>query len=590
MRDLSSILEAQQKKASRRPVVKVVVQEFDHPDQATTLQWELFGWQRFYHGSETQNNHGCCIDGNGNLHRIRLDDTTIYYSRVTSPDADSTYSSWSSFGTTLAGSHIAIAALGANLIVVSCNASNLYRKESANYGSSWGSWTQMANARPCERGAAVTFKSNGDCLIVHASDVNDPNSLYIQQRQTGSWSSGLGQRSGDWEIEGLAAYHDGDWNIAATHIEGNYLVLSRMVYGDGADVTNDTWADDIKMDLARARLDFSAQMQLRRFESQYMFGGESRRFPTWWEKHHTVIEALAGEGLDMAGVSITKPSSYPALFSTARTTIPWLFRMKPGTAFFDSWWNKASFIQNCRANYGMAISCDSSHIWATQANEVWRSALPSFWEAPSAGDGAGDTVTIPASQILEVLEDIKPHQLSDLTIKLDNSKGIFDSPGSGDYALVKRGARVNLSFGYKTSEGDDLEEIGRYFIESYEHSRSPGRALFILNCIDAWGLLERYQFNKPIEWNVDSEDNTVYDLIELVLTAVDASLDYKTRSTLITALYPQINVHAGESAASVIRRLLDLVPDVIFFFGLTGYIVHPQDDDSAVYYYKFPLP
>lgn len=293
-------------------------------------------------------------------------------------------------------------------MVVSCNSANLYRKESSNYGASWGSWVQMANARPCERGAAVTFKSNGDCIIVHASDVNDPNSLYIQKRVSGSWSSGLGQRSGDRAIEGLAAYHDGDWNIVAMVIEGNYLVLNRMVYGDGDRVTSEVWTDDIKMDLARARLDFSAQMQLRRFESQYMFGGQSRRTPTWWEKHHTVIEALAGEGLDLAGVSITKPSSYPALFSTARSNTPWLFRMKPGTDFFDSWWTKASFIQNCRAKYGMAISCDSSYIWATQANEVWRSALPSFWEAPSAGDGAGDTVTLPASRILAVHEDIRP--------------------------------------------------------------------------------------------------------------------------------------------------------------------------------------
>jgi len=588
MRSLTETLLAEQKRATRKPVIKVEVQAYGHPSQSASLQWELFGWQRLYQGSETQNYHDCCIDGNGNLHRIRLEGTTIYYSRVTSPGPGSTFSSWTNFGTTLADSDIAIAAQGASVMMVSCNASNLYRRESSDYGDTWGSWTQFANARPCERGAAVAFKPNGDCLIVHASDVNDPNSLYIQKRITGSWSTGLGQRSGDWAIEGLAAYYDGDWNIAALVIEGSFMVLYRMVCGDGDRVTAGTWTTDLKIGLARTKLSFSAQMQLRQFKSQRMFGGEACRTPTWWEKHQTVIEALAGEGLDVAGVSITKPASSPALLTTARSLAPWLFRMKPGTDFYDNLWNKASFIQNCLSNYGMALACDSSYIWATQANEVWRSALPAFWAAPGAGSGAGSSVTLPAPRILAVNEEIKPHQESTLTVELDNSKGTFDSPGSGDCALIKRGARVNLSIGYKTSAGDDLEEVGQYFIESYEHNREAGRATFALNCIDAWGLLERYQFNKPLEWNVGSEDYTVYGLIELVLSSIGASLDYKSRSILVTSMYPQLDVHAGESAASVLRRLLDLVPDVIYFYGLTGYIVYPQATDLAVYHYQFP--
>ena len=109
MRTLTETLLAEQKKATRKPVIKVEVQEYGHPSQSASLQWQLFGWQRLYQGSETQNNHGCCIDGNGNLHRIRLDGTTIYYSRVTNPGPGSTFSSWSNFGTTLADSHIAIA-------------------------------------------------------------------------------------------------------------------------------------------------------------------------------------------------------------------------------------------------------------------------------------------------------------------------------------------------------------------------------------------------------------------------------------------------------------------------------------------------
>jgi hypothetical protein len=65
-------------------------------------------------------------------------------------------------------------------------------------------------------------------------------------------------------------------------------------------------------------------------------------------------------------------------------------------------------------------------------------------------------------------------------------------------------------------------------------------------------------------------------------------LSYKSKSSLIDSLYPRIEVGAGESAASVLRRLLNLVPDVIYFFGLAGYIVYLQQGDSIVYKFKFP--
>jgi hypothetical protein len=172
---------------------------------------------------------------------------------------------------------------------------------------------------------------------------------------------------------------------------------------------------------------------------------------------------------------------------------------------------------------------------------------------------------------------------------MDNSKGTYNSPGEDSLAVLKRGARVNLHIGYKIpAAAEELSEAGRYFIEGWEYGRGDGKATFSLQCIDAWGLLERYAFNKPVEWNMGSDDYAVYDLMAMVMSAIGGTLDYKSRSTLITSLYPRFDVHAGESGASVMRRLLALVPDVIFFFGLEGYIVYPQASDTEVYDYKFP--
>jgi len=598
MRSLTDALLEEQKKPTRKPLVKLEVQAYGHPAQSSSIQWELFGWQRFYSGSETKDSHGLAIPGDGSLIRVRKDGTNLYLSRVTSPGPGSTYSSWgSSFGGVTANAKVAIAALGANVMVASMSAAYLYRRESTDYGASWGSWVEMANARPCERGVAVAFKSNGDCAIVHASDVNDPTSLYIQKRTGGSWSTGLGQRgSYDADIEDLAMYYDGDWNIIALVLEGGYLSVVRMVYGDGYKVTAGTWGTDGKIGLGRARVDVVSQVRLRQFKVGWPVGfrqmqpygpWEPRTASTYWERHQAVIEALAGETLGVSGPSLVKPSGYVAMLSLSRQTQPWLFRLKPGTDFFDYNWNKASFI-DASASRGMAIACDSSYIWATQANEVWRSALPSSWSPPTAGSGAGSKITIPVSKIARIEEAVDPEQQSTLNVELDNSKGTYNSPGTGSLAVVKRGARVNLHLGYKTPTGDELSEAARYFIEGMEYKRDPNTAAFIMRCVDAWGLLEHYQFNKPVEWNVSSDEFTCYQLIEKVMQAVGGTLAYKSRSSLITSLYPKLDVGAGESAASVLRRLLNLVPDVIYFFGLDAYIVYPQEGDTVVYKFKFP--
>ncbi len=584
MRTLTDTLEAEQKKPTRKPVVKVEVQAYGHPAKATSIQWSLFGWQKMGGDSSTPNFHGVAIPSDGSLNRIKLDNTTLKSQRVTSPGPASDYSSWSTRGGVPADSHIAIAARGTQLIIACCSAATLWRFQSSNSGATWGSAIEMSNARPCERGCAVAYKSNGDCIIVHASDVNDPKSLYLQKRTGGSWSTGLGQRSGDWEIEGLAAYHDGDWNIIALVLDGNYLSIVKMIYGDGDKVAAGTWGTDEKIGLGRARIDVQAEMLLRKFQTQYWGGAAARHTPTYWEKHQAVLETLAGDDSGLAGVSLCKPSDYGTLLSAARSNTPWLFKLSGD--FIDSNWNKASTIPTA-AGYGLALAQDGTYLWATQANEVWRTALPSSWTPPTAGSGAGGKITIPVTNILRINETIKPEQQSSLEVELNNSKGTYDSPGTGDLAVMKRGSRVNLHIGYRTSE-DETEELSRYFIESIEYNRAPNRASLTLNCIDAWGLLERYSFNKPVEFNSETDDFTVYALIGKVMDAVGGSLSYKSRSTLITSLYPQLNIHAGESGASVLTRLLNLVTDVIFFFGLAGYIIYPQAGDTAAYKYRFP--
>ena len=279
MRSISDALIDEQKKPTRRPLVKVEVQAYGHPQKAASIQWRTFAWERLYQGSETKSYHSMCLAGDGSLNRVRLDGTTIKHSRVTSPGPSSDFSQWTNRGNTVASSHLAIAAHGAEVIIVAAGTAYTWRLQSSDYGATWGSWVSMPNTRPCERGCAIAYKPNGDCAIVHASDVNDPTSLYIQTRTSGAWSSGYGQRTGDWDIEGLAMYYDGDWNIIALVLEGSNLIAYRMVYGCGYRVAAGTWADDVKIGLARAHVEVDYMLALRQFGSQWYGGSGARQKP-----------------------------------------------------------------------------------------------------------------------------------------------------------------------------------------------------------------------------------------------------------------------------------------------------------------------
>lgn len=77
MRNLSSTLLAAQKKATRRPYVKVQVVE-------RVGGITRFNWQRLYEGSEADHFHAATIAGDGSLIRLRVDpaDNKLYRQKV----------------------------------------------------------------------------------------------------------------------------------------------------------------------------------------------------------------------------------------------------------------------------------------------------------------------------------------------------------------------------------------------------------------------------------------------------------------------------------------------------------------------------
>ena len=443
----------------------------------------------------------------------------------------------------------------------------------------------MANARPGERGMDAAYKSNGDLAIVHASDFNDPTSLYIQIRAGGSWSAGLGQIAGDFEIIAIALYHDGDWNIIATLLDSANVRIARGIYGDGDQYTAGTWSGWTFINSYKSSVSFTGQTRLRLWHTQ----GRLKSQPTYYERISAVQEMRDADLLGVDDPFITFHSSLGAVFSFARSNAPWFYRLKAGTEFKDSNWNKAWPLDTI-ATQGLALACDGTYLYASAPNQVWRTAIPGSWTPPTPGAGPGTNYAIPFAHVLGVKEQVVALAPSNLLATIDNSSGAYNTLGNGAASAVgklKLGAQVTLSIGYFF--GSDLLSVaGKYFVENLAYARAPGYSHLLIGCTDALGLLHRYAFNRAVEWNAGGDVTSAYAIASLIVQAVGGTLSYVTRSADITGTYPRLTVSAGENGAAVLRQLLALVPDVIFFVGLTGYIVYPQAADATTYTLRFP--
>ena len=591
MRTLTAAFTREQKKPGRKPLIKVEVATYGHPPAVASaaLQWSAFAWERLTAvGDATAvGAHAMAIPSDGSICRVRMDGATIKFQRTASPSGSSDWTAaWTSFGTGVAGSPVGMAARSAEVVVFTHDGTNLYRRQSADSGATWGNWVSMANARPCERGIAAAYKSNGDLAVVHASDINDPTSLYIQKRVSGTWSSGLGQISGDFAISALAMYHDGDWNILALLLDGSYIRLARAIYGDGDQYTAGTFSGWEFINSYKAKVDFPGQIALRQFRT----GRAGKSVATYYEQVSAVNELRGADNLGVDDPYLTYHASMGALFSFSKDNKPWFYRLRPGTEFRDSDWHRAYSLDST-ATYGLALGSDGTYLYAAAPNQVWRTALPGSWAPPAAGSGSGTDYAIPVDHVLAVKERVEAMAASSLALTLDNSKSSYDTIGSGSSSLaasLKRGSQVTLSIGYRISGVNTYSAVGTYFIEKLGYSRKPGENYFTIYAIDAWGLLEKYAFNRPVEWNSFANEFTVYQLIEKVIQAVGGLLNYKSRSSDITAIYPNVTITPGQNGAAVLRHLLSLVPDVIFFVSLTGYIVYPQSSDTATYNLRFP--
>lgn len=528
MRELSGTLTAAQKAASHTPYVRVEAR-----DRVAGIA--RFTWERLYTGNEDDYFHGMTIPGNGALVRVRIgppsDSRKLYRQTVPDPGPLSDFSTWSYIGQYNCVC-VAVASHGAEVSIFWVNTSNAVRRiKSTDYGVSWGSPELIDYCSASGNGLAAAYKPNGDLAVFFA----DGPTLYVKKCLGGNWQSKVAWDNTTGSLSGVGVVYDTDWNLWVTgqDLAGNYMLWS-LVYGDGGEVSVDTW---------------SALRELASAPS----GGDFEYGCPFLDKPD-VCRGLYAE-------KFSGTQSYDRPFWSHTVT---------GSTFTEGLWHEP-IPMDLTGEYGLAIAHHGDYCWLTNPAGVWRASLTE----------QGLDLT---ADVLSVRQETRPGG-GGLTVELRNDSGQYASPGEGSLSVLDIGCQLDFGPGYVTSQGNEFSSGLAYWLEALEHISHGGKASVVLHAPDGWRLVEGWRARHQFRWNKDSDEMSVKDILGFVLARVGLRLEAQSQSSVITGYYPDFTIHPDNRGDDIVRRLLSFVPDILFIEGNNVCIVNPQSSDISVYAY-----
>jgi len=522
MRTLPSALLAAQKSASAVPYVKVEI-----ADRIGGIR--RLDWQRLYSGSEADSYHAATMPGDGSLIRCRVDSGSLYLQRVTSPGPGSNFGDWT-FVDSAANAGVALASQAVQVLLfyVGTNGRTIYVRESNDYGATFGSATAITTAAAAVGWLAADLKADNTVLLIYSVG----GTVYAVKRSGGTWGSPAAWTNSLAAVSGLACQYEADFDVvvSGSDAQGDYKVWT-CIYGDGYSQVVDTWSPLREMAVASTGSDME-------FRAPFLAYPDVFRL--------TFVEKYTGSE------SYSRP----------------YFSFSPATAdYVNNLWREP-VPMNLASDYGLAIAYSTSSVWLTTPWGVWQASL--------------------TTPVLDVTTDVL-----DLTTETDSSGGrlrlvLRNDDGryldlSGEKAVIKAGGEVRMSPGYQTASGPLASSGPGYWIEGWEHTSGEGQATLVLYARDGWQLLEGWRARRQYAW-AQGEKN-IFQLLSFVMSRAGLEFSSAGSSGVVTDLYPSFTIHPGESGATAVRRLLAMVPDVMFFRGHFTYIKNPEASEASDYSY-----
>ena len=529
MRTLSSTLLDAQRGPSSIPYVKV--KAFDRVAGVDRLNWS-----RLYSGNEADFYHDATMPGDGSLVRARVALSGSYYylyrQRVVDPGPGSDFGSWTGPGPQVSDSSgTALCSHGAMVLLFYAHPDRkrLYVMESNDYGASFGSPTEISVAPVQVDWMAADISDAGVVALFFAG----AGSAYVIKRTGTTWGTTTAWTNSLSTITGLDCVYQGDWNLIISGKEpgDNYKVWS-TVYGDGHSQTSGFWAPLEEITMASEGSDME-------FHCPYLDLPDLYRV--------VFVEKYTG--------------------SEAYARPYWSYTVPESTFISNLWREPVPF--NLSSNYGLAIVHDEAHVWLTRPDGTWRAPLTT----PSV------ELT---DEVIGVVAQIRPFS-GQVSVTLRNDDGRFNTLGSGTYEAIKKGSELQISFGFKTPNGNEASQGPAYWIEGWEYTMGGGESQLILYAQDGFSLLDRFWARRQFTWA--KGDKTILEILKFLFARVGLKLATISSSSAISQL-PASTTHPGDSGLTVVRRLLEMVPDVILLVEDTAYLKNPQASDGADYVYE----
>jgi len=545
---ISPTLLAAQKKPHRLPYVEAKVYDYE-------AGIKRLSWTRLYEGSEPDNHHGIAFDGQGSMHRIRAAAGNILYrQKITAPDENSDYSQWTQIATDCAGP-CAIAAYGAKVYIFYKTTGNvLWKYYSHDYGQSWDD-AQLADYGGVLSLAAAWWGTGGD-VVCFALRYNQLNGIVLdtsdQTTSQHTWSDGNHPLL---DTYGIGATYNPFWPA-----------IEIVFAGKESDTPYNHY------DLFRTN--FSNTYNFLALESSLMSpDGEDITYE--YPDCHLPASAQSYETNRIVAVE--------KFVGTTAYTRPLTCHMVKGTYWSDTTFTEPKpFLPAVAPGVGgLRLQGTAGYWWLERPDGVWRAPRPA--EPPL--DLTRDIVSLQQNVIAS--PDLSGR--GNLVIELDNSKGQYASPGEGALASLRFRSEIVLKLGYKTSQGNEAVEAGTYWIDSWEYSSKPNMSRFILTCLDAWGLMDRWSARYQMRWNKDAVNpKSVWQILYQLLARAGIKLTNtppKPQSSAINNFYPDFTVNPGTRGDSAIRKLLSFVPDKLVFRGQEAFTKNPLADEESCYSY-----
>lgn len=240
----------------------------------------------------------------------------------------------------------------------------------------------------------------------------------------------------------------------------------------------------------------------------------------------------------------------------------------PDTTYCDGLWREPA-PGDFNTPYGLAAGYHTpgQYAWLSTPNGVWRALLT--------------IQTMDISPEVASLEMETGERQGRLSIELNNQDNRFTDSSS----LLASGSQLEVFTGYRTATGNEAGSCRSFILDSYEQIIIDADNIIRLKAGDGWAQIKEWHARDQWRWNKAGQEKSVRDILAFVLSRAGLRLETRTESTVITGLFPDFTIHPLDSGDLVAERLLDMVPDRLFFENGTAYLVNPQASDSPGYGY-----